>query len=189
MLSHGKTLSNKKTWGLHLSSVSGEWGATFTLHHWDSLFQNFILISILYIQNTNKDDILCHCTWPMKINYLHSNWHLTLWHVILRICVKIQNVDILYLSLKQVPSHTNNITRKYISTHVYTLPLNYYSNSFHFRHPNTPLQLHHISHKQLQTSSFQSSSQSTRTHCITTHCNTWPSPWLGIDPINQNQIK
>ena len=168
MLNHGKTLSNKKAWELHLSSVSGEWGANFTLHHWDSL---------------------CHCTWPMNINYLHSNWHLTLWHVILCICVKIQNVDILYKSLKKGPGHTNNITHKYIWTHVYTLPLNYYSNSFHFHHPNTPLQWHHISHKQLQTSSFQSSSQSTRTHCTTTHCNTWSSPWLGIDPINQNQIK
>ena len=45
-----------------------------------SNFKNFILISTLYVKNTNKDDILFHCTWPMNNKYYQrSNWHNKRW--------------------------------------------------------------------------------------------------------------
>ena len=42
--------------------VSAECGADYIVLYWYSLLKNFMLISILYTKNTNKDDILFHCS-------------------------------------------------------------------------------------------------------------------------------
>ena len=77
--------------------------------------RNFILISIFYVKNTYKDDILFHGTWPMNINYQYSNCH-NKWWVNIRCSFKMTYVN--SLLQKKLCSFTNLISQKFSDTAV-----------------------------------------------------------------------